>query len=227
MTSARCDVAPATSLLRPRKQSLTASRANCKHVDAPSSTAYRRGCRCEGCRFDNSARYHARKGASSTRPRSTLAQKILSKARTVPDSGCVVWTGLTTPFGHGSMMIDGLRRIVHRVVMELQSGPIPSGMVVDHKCHNPPCINPEHLHVVTPRENMENRRGARSDNRTSGIRGVSWDSGRCKWVAQAESSGRRYFAGRFDSIEDAERAAIELRNEIHTNNLIDRKQLNA
>lgn len=43
----------------------------------------------------------------------------------------------------------------------------------------------------------------RSDN-TSGIKGVSWDKSRKKWVAQIKFKGKKYYLGRYDKKEDAE-----------------------
>ena len=43
----------------------------------------------------------------------------------------------------------------HRVAYELWVGPIPKGMVICHKCDNPPCCNPDHLFPGTYVENMQ------------------------------------------------------------------------
>jgi hypothetical protein len=45
----------------------------------------------------------------------------------------------------------------HRLGYEIYVGPIPEGMVLDHKCRTPACVNPAHLEPVTQIENM--RRG--------------------------------------------------------------------
>ena len=44
-------------------------------------------------------------------------------------------------------------------------GPIPFGMVLDHVCRTPNCVNPAHLRVVTRRQNnLENSLGVGAMN---------------------------------------------------------------
>lgn len=43
----------------------------------------------------------------------------------------------------------------HRLAFEIFSGSkIPIGMLVCHRCNNPPCCNPAHLYVGTDQDNM-------------------------------------------------------------------------
>ena len=41
----------------------------------------------------------------------------------------------------------------HRAFYMLHVGPIGSGLVIDHLCRTPACVNPDHLEPVTPEEN--------------------------------------------------------------------------
>lgn len=48
----------------------------------------------------------------------------------------------------------GHQMVAHRVAYIALRGPIPAGMVLDHRCRNRWCVNPFHLDVVTQRENI-------------------------------------------------------------------------
>lgn len=66
---------------------------------------------------------------------------------------CWVWEG-TMRGGYGRLY-DGTRQAAaHRFAYELLIGTIPEGLVLDHLCRNPPCVNPAHLEPVTSAENI-------------------------------------------------------------------------
>lgn len=85
--------------------------------------------------------------------RASLAYRLERKTRTDPN-GCRVWLGLRTRDGYGRTTIGGRDTVVHRAVYEAHVGPVPERMVLDHKCRNRACCNPEHLEPVTARENI-------------------------------------------------------------------------
>ena len=68
-------------------------------------------------------------------------------------SGCWVWTRSTAGKGYGQIWVNGRIEYVHRVSYEVFVGRIPHGLLVCHKCDNPPCANPDHLFVGTHKDN--------------------------------------------------------------------------
>lgn len=60
-------------------------------------------------------------------------------------------------YGHISVVIDGVKRLIHRIVYENNFGKIPEGQIVRHKCDNPNCINIEHLELGTHADNVADR----------------------------------------------------------------------
>lgn len=46
------------------------------------------------------------------------------------------------------------RGLVYRVVFEQMFGEVPKGQLVRHTCDNTMCINPEHLILGTPKDNL-------------------------------------------------------------------------
>lgn len=73
---------------------------------------------------------------------------------------CWPWVGFRRKdagFEYGIMArCDGTGRQVraHRFSWELHNGPVPDGLMVMHKCDNPPCVNPAHLAVGTCLDNV-------------------------------------------------------------------------
>jgi len=77
-------------------------------------------------------------------------------------AGCWEMTGARCPLGYQYFYFNGRIGRAHRYSYRLLVGPIPEGLVLDHLCRNPPCVNPSHLEAVTTGENT--RRGYLSQN---------------------------------------------------------------
>jgi predicted DNA-binding protein YlxM (UPF0122 family) len=71
------------------------------------------------------------------------------------ESGCWVWTGATEGGGYGTIGVNGGSMGAHRYSYKLHNGEIPEGAFICHKCHNPPCVNPDHLYAGDAKTNAQ------------------------------------------------------------------------
>src|SRR3990167_1304899 len=84
----------------------------------------------------------------------TLAVERFAKYRQVMGvDECWPWVGTKTKHGYG-IFFSGKCVTAHRFAYEMAFGPIPRGLVVDHRCERRDCVNPNHLEVVTQAENL-------------------------------------------------------------------------
>jgi hypothetical protein len=74
---------------------------------------------------------------------------------------CHIWGGGLFKHGYGQLRYGGGNpKQAHRVFYEYYKGNIPEGLEVRHSCHNPKCVNPDHLSVGTHLENMNDMKEA-------------------------------------------------------------------
>jgi hypothetical protein len=88
------------------------------------------------------------------------AHKLWDRVRKT--DGCWEWTGPrqyrpNNSTRYGKLYFRRRTTNAHRVAYELTYGPVPPGMVVRHRCHNPICCRPDHLQVGTQLENIQDR----------------------------------------------------------------------
>ena len=76
--------------------------------------------------------------------------------------------------------------------------------MIDHKCGNRSCVNPDHLRLATPSQNTYNQKLSAANK--SGYKGVSWEKGKNKWVAQIGYDNSPHFLGYFDTAIEAHAA---------------------
>ena len=93
----------------------------------------------------------------------------------VTDTGwitpCWVWLLAKTPAGYGlERLTRGSMALAHRIYYERHVGPISPGKQIDHLCRVRSCVNPAHMELVTPGENV--RRGRRTKLRWNQVREI-------------------------------------------------------
>lgn len=91
---------------------------------------------------------------------------------------CWTWTLAKNRSGYGIFKSNAIggRGLAHRLAYELEVGPIPEGMVVCHRCDNPPCCNPDHLFLGTRADNnrdMASKGRHRLQRRPELVRGAA------------------------------------------------------
>ena len=100
----------------------------------------------------------------------SYVERFWSQVQILGTDDCWEWQGCRDSYGYGRIHIGSGSQsfLTHRIAYELTHGDIPEGMLVCHKCDNPPCCNPAHLEPVTQQENL--KRGIQA-TRTHCLRG--------------------------------------------------------
>lgn len=107
--------------------------------------------------------------------------------------------------------VNGKLLLTHRIIFAMHHDYWPK--YVDHIDGDHTNNKIENLRPTTVAQNQWNSK-LRHTN-TSGIKGVSYDSHRNKWVAEIIANKKKIFLGRFNSIADAEKTVKIVRTQIH------------
>jgi len=139
--------------------------------------------------------------------------------------GCLYWKAM--PYKRNDLIgteagtLDGNRRQItinkkhyktHRIIFLMFYGYMPKE--IDHIDGNPLNNNLENLRIASRSEQICNTKLRKSSK--SGVKGVSWDSNRKKWVVVVNKNNTTVYRSRFDNIELAELVAIEARDKYHS-----------
>jgi len=147
-----------------------------------------------------------------------------------PDTGIFMWRVRTSSragrgdvagFGDGkgyiAIRIDGNQVFAHRLAWFWVHGTWPVGVIdhIDGVTTNNTIMN---LRDVGHALNMQNLKGAKCDNLTSGLLGVVPSRGR--WVAQIRVGGKKHHLGVYGTPEEAHRAYIVAKRIFHPGSTI-------
>ena len=95
-----------------------------------------------------------------------IAERLLRRLPTYIDASgdCWEWLGGRSRKGYGQLgFYDGVSRshvLAHRFVWDALCGPIDPDMVIDHRCYNTACVNPDHLELTTIKVNNQRARSS-------------------------------------------------------------------
>lgn len=80
-------------------------------------------------------------------------------------NACWEWKDACSSNGYGNYRLGKKKVRPHRVSYWIFKGEIPEGMLICHQCDNKICVNPDHLFLGSPKENMKDM-VAKGRNRT-------------------------------------------------------------
>jgi len=84
-----------------------------------------------------------------------LEERFWEKVDKNGPDGCWIWIVSLNSNGYGQIFVDGKKTEAHIVSWKMYNNKkIPNGCVIHHKCHNPKCVNPNHLQCISKKQHI-------------------------------------------------------------------------
>lgn len=146
-------------------------------------------------------------------------ERFWSRVERSGRSACWRWKGGVTTNGYGRFYYGGKKyEAAHRVAYIMEYGCIPKNLpFVLHACDNKLCVNPDHLSVGTPADNMIDKMAKKRPGPPSYLgfpRGVGKQPVGGRYFAYARHRGKYIYLGTHDTPEIASAAAEAKRREL-------------
>lgn len=113
---------------------------------------------------------------------------------------CWIWTAAQRSKhhpGYGAFRYKGKQQLAHRVAWQMVRGEIPDGLVLDHLCRRPACVNPDHLETTDQGSNVRRsltKTHCKRGHELAGDNLYHHKGGRACRLCRAEAARRRYLA---------------------------------
>lgn len=137
---------------------------------------------------------------------------VLRRRRAIRGSAANSIVGCDSGRGYIKVAVHGRRYYAHRLIWLWMTGQWPDADV-DHINGNPSDNRWVNLRAATRSQNLQNL--IHKPAGASGVRGVTWDARNQRWRAQLRVNKTYVDVGRFESIEDAERAYLAAKRKNH------------
>jgi len=98
---------------------------------------------------------HAQLNGIETSRSEPVKERFEQRYEIDDETGCWEWTGTMMGGGYGQMSVNNRNEGAHRISYRLHNGEIPEGAFICHTCHNPPCVNPDHLYAGDAASNAQ------------------------------------------------------------------------